>query len=54
MNWKMKRSLKFYIPEWAQDWLDIIDPGLQILLIVLAAMLLQHVLRRIVKRADGT
>ena len=51
MNWKMKRSLKFYIPEWAQDWLDIIVPGLQILLIVLAAMLLQHVLRRIVKRA---
>jgi small-conductance mechanosensitive channel len=48
----MKRIQKFYVPEWAQDWLDIIVPGLQILLIVVAAMLLQHLLRRLVKRAS--
>ena len=48
----IKRIPKIYIPEWAQDWLDIIVPGLQIFLIVLAAMLLQHLLRRIVKRAS--
>ncbi|MDD2713735.1 MAG: mechanosensitive ion channel family protein [Simplicispira sp.] len=49
----MKRSLKFYLPEWAQDWLDLIVPGLQILLILLAALLLQHVLRRLVERASA-
>jgi len=49
----MQRSLKLYLPEWAQDWwLDVIVPGLQILLILLAALLLQHLLRRIVARAS--
>ena len=48
----MRRSLKFYLPEWAHDWLEIIVPGLQILLILLAAWLLQRVLRRIVRRAS--
>ena len=47
----MKRIQKLYVPEWAQDWLDIIVPGLQILLILVAAMLLQHFVRRLVKRA---
>ena len=35
-----------------QDWLEVIVPGLQILLILLAAWLLQRVLRRIVRRAS--
>lgn len=48
----MHRSLKFYLPEWAQDWLEVIVPALQILLIVLAAVLLQHLLHRIVVRAS--
>ena len=48
----MQRSLKFYLPEWVQEWLDIIVPGLQILLILVAALLLQHLLRRIVARAS--
>ncbi|NMM77105.1 mechanosensitive ion channel family protein [Acidovorax sp. SRB_24] len=48
----MQRSLKLYLPEWAQDWLDIIVPGLQILLILLTALLLQHLLRRLVSRAS--
>lgn len=48
----MQRSLKFYLPEWAQDWLDIIVPGMQILLILVLAVLLQHLLRRIVHRAS--
>lgn len=48
----MQRSLKFYLPEWAQDWLDVLVPGLQILLILLAALLLQHLLRRVVVRAS--
>ena len=48
----MQRSLKFYLPEWVQEWLDIIIPGLQILLILVLALLLQHLLRRIVDRAS--
>lgn len=49
----MRRSLIFYLPEWAHDWLEIIVPGLQILLILLAAWLLQHLLRRLVHRAGA-
>ena len=48
----MQSSLKFYLPDWVQEWLDIIVPGLQILLIVVAALLLQHMLRRVVARAS--
>ena len=36
----MKRIKKFYIPEWAQDWLDILVPALQIALIFLIAAVL--------------
>ena len=49
----MKRIQKFYVPEWAQDWLDIIVPGLQILLILVVAMLLQYLLRRLIKRVGN-
>ncbi|MFN4118521.1 mechanosensitive ion channel family protein [Acidovorax sp.] len=45
--------LKTRLPDWIQDWLEIIVPGLQILLIVLAAWLLQRVLRRLVRRASA-
>jgi len=45
------QALKARLPEWVQDWLEIIIPATQILLIVLAAWLLQYVLRRIVRRA---
>ena len=44
--------LQTRLPEWVQDWLEVIVPGLQILLILLAAWLLQRVLRRIVRRAS--
>jgi small-conductance mechanosensitive channel len=44
--------LKTRLPEWVHDWLEVIIPGAQILLIVLAAWLLQRVLRRIVRRAS--
>ncbi len=39
------------LPTWAQEWLDIIVPGLQIVAIVAAALLLQRMLRRLVRRA---
>ena len=45
------QTLKNRMPEWMQDWLEIIIPGVQIVLIVLCAWLLQHALRRIVSRA---
>ena len=44
--------LKTRLPDWVQDWLEVIVPGMQILLILLAAWLLQRVLRRIVRRAS--
>lgn len=47
----MRRSLTFYLPEWAQDWLEIIVPGMQIVLILLAAWLLQNLLGRLLTRA---
>lgn len=43
--------LKTRLPEWVQDWLEVIIPGAQILLIVVAAWLLQRTLRRLVRRA---
>ena len=49
----MHASLRARLPDWVQDWLDIIIPGGQILLILLAAWLLQHVLRRIVRRVGA-
>ena len=45
------QSLKARLPDWVQDWLDIIVPATQILLIVLAAWVLQYLLRRVVRRA---
>ena len=48
----MQSSLKFYLPDWVQEWLDIIVPGLQILLILAIAVLLQNLLRRLVARAS--
>ncbi len=46
----MRRQLITYLPEWTRDWLEIIVPGFQILLILLAAWLLQYLLRRIINR----
>jgi len=46
------QTLRAHLPDWVQDWLDIIIPGAQILLILFAAWVLQRVLRRIVRRAS--
>jgi small-conductance mechanosensitive channel len=42
---------KGHLPDWAQDWLDVIVPGAQILLILALAWLLQRLLRKLVTRA---
>src|SRR5574343_1344269 len=47
----MRRSLTLYLPEWAQDWLEIIVPGGQIALLLVAAWLLQILLGRLLTRA---
>lgn len=47
----MRISLRAHLPAWMQDWLEIIVPGVQILLILLLAWLLQRVLRHIVSHA---
>ena len=46
----MRQSLTTYLPEWTRDWLEIIVPGLQTLLILLVAWLLQYLLRRALNR----
>ena len=46
----LRRSLTLVLPEWAQDWLEIIVPGVQIALILLAAWLLQNLLGRLLTR----
>lgn len=48
----MLHRLKTVLPLWMHDWLDIIVPGVQIVLIVLAALLLQRLLLRIIMRAS--
>ncbi|MCW5222611.1 mechanosensitive ion channel family protein [Verminephrobacter aporrectodeae subsp. tuberculatae] len=40
-----------HLPDWVQDWLEVIVPGAQILLILFIAWLLQYLLRRLVRRA---
>ena len=45
--------LKARLPEWVQDWLEVIIPGSQILLILVVAWLLQRTLRRLVRRASA-
>ena len=41
------------LPAWMQDWLEVIVPGTQILLIVLAAWLIQRTLRRLMRGASA-
>lgn len=45
--------LRDHLPLWAHEWIDIIVPGLQILGILVAAWLLQYLLRRIVNRVGA-
>ena len=47
----MRNSLKLHLPAWAHEWLDVIVPALQIVLIVLAAWLVHRFVRRLVRRA---
>ena len=49
----MRRPLASYLPDWTLDWLEVIVPSLQILLIMLVAWLVQHLLRRVVSRTGG-
>ncbi|MBN9408559.1 MAG: mechanosensitive ion channel family protein [Burkholderiales bacterium] len=39
-----------YLPVWAHDWIDVIVPGAQIVGILLAAWLLQYLVRRLLLR----
>ncbi|MBS0492895.1 MAG: mechanosensitive ion channel family protein, partial [Proteobacteria bacterium] len=48
----MLERLKLVLPPWMHEWLDVIVPGAQIALIMLAALLLQHLLRRVILRAS--
>lgn len=41
-----------HLPDWLQEWLDVMIPLLQIALIVLCAWLLHRLFRRIIRRAS--
>jgi small-conductance mechanosensitive channel len=45
--------MKQLLPDWAAPWLEIIEVGLQIVLIVLGAWVLAVLLRRVVRRLGG-
>ncbi|MFT4242735.1 MAG: mechanosensitive ion channel [Acidovorax sp.] len=47
------RGLQSHLPDWARDWLDVIVPLAQIALIVLAALLLQRMVLRLIRRASS-
>lgn len=46
-------SIKQLLPDWAAPWLEIIELGLQIVLIVLGAWVLRMLLRRLIRRLGG-
>lgn len=43
--------MKEHLPSWLHDWLDVIVPGLHVLLILLLARLVQLLGRRLIRRA---
>src|SRR5690606_32287911 len=45
-----ERRMKEWLPLWAQEWFGILVPGLQILLILFLAWLVQRMLRRFIWR----
>lgn len=51
MKAALRPGIKERLPEWIQDWLDVIVPGAHILLIVLVAWALQRILRRLFSHA---
>ncbi|HNL42905.1 MAG TPA: mechanosensitive ion channel family protein, partial [Ottowia sp.] len=44
------RRRRASLPDWVQEWLDVLVPALQVALIVLAAWLLHWLLKRLVLR----
>lgn len=45
------RRLQMHLPDWMQDWLEILIPGVQIFLIILVAWLINWLIKRIISRA---
>lgn len=43
-------AMKDYLPDWAHPWLEVITLGLQIVLIILAAVLLRALVVRVIAR----
>ncbi|SDM18097.1 Mechanosensitive ion channel [Oryzisolibacter propanilivorax] len=48
----MQTRLKAYLPLWTHDWLDVILPLLQIVLILLVTLLLLRLMQRVIRRAS--
>jgi small-conductance mechanosensitive channel len=48
---ELMRRFRTRLPDWMQDWLEILIPGLQIALVLLAAWLLNWLVKRVIARA---
>ena len=44
------RRLQMHLPDWMQDWLEVLIPGVQIVLIIFVAWLLNWLFKRIFAR----
>lgn len=44
------RRLQTHLPEWMQEWLEVLVPGIQIFLIIVAAWLINRLCKRIISR----
>ena len=47
---KYLQSLRAHLPPWAVDWLDVLVPAVQVVLIVLVAWLAMRLVRRLIRR----
>lgn len=45
------RRFQTHLPVWMQEWLEVLVPGIQIFLIVVAAWLLNRLVKRVIARA---
>ncbi len=46
---RLLQSLQQQLPQWAADWLDVLIPALQVILILLVAWLLMRVVVRVIR-----
>ena len=51
---KLIKNLHDFLPDWASDWLDVLVPAVEVLLIAIAAWLVMRVARHLTRRLTST